>query len=96
MWLSNSKKYAMDRFLEERASGGSVHQVVRHGKLRTERRRQRAVADFRYLELFFNLTKKPPEKKLRQGIQSVCEDYNYNGTGVGASRGVSQPTSPKS
>ncbi len=31
MWLSNSKKYAMDRFLEERASGGSVHQVVRHG-----------------------------------------------------------------
>jgi hypothetical protein len=28
MWLSNSKKYAMDRFLEERASGGSVHQVV--------------------------------------------------------------------
>jgi hypothetical protein len=31
MWLSNSKKYAMDRFLEERASGGSVHQVVGNG-----------------------------------------------------------------
>jgi hypothetical protein len=31
MWLSNSKKYAMDRFLEERASSGSVHQVVMHG-----------------------------------------------------------------
>jgi hypothetical protein len=32
MWLSNSKKYATDRFLEERASSGSVHQVVMHGK----------------------------------------------------------------
>jgi hypothetical protein len=32
MWLSNSKKYAMDGFLEERASGGSVHQVVGNGK----------------------------------------------------------------
>jgi hypothetical protein len=31
MWLSNSKKYAMDGFLEERASGGSVHQVVGNG-----------------------------------------------------------------
>ena len=31
MWLSNSKKYATDRFLEERASSGSVHHVVRHG-----------------------------------------------------------------
>jgi hypothetical protein len=31
MWLSNSKKYAMDRFLEERASSGSVHHVVMHG-----------------------------------------------------------------
>ena len=31
MWLSNSKKYATDRFLEERASSGSVHQVVMHG-----------------------------------------------------------------
>jgi hypothetical protein len=33
MWLSNSKKYATDRFLEERASSGSVHQVVMHGRL---------------------------------------------------------------
>jgi hypothetical protein len=33
MWLSNSKKYAMDGFLEERASGGSVHQVVGNGIL---------------------------------------------------------------
>jgi hypothetical protein len=33
MWLSNSKKYATDRFLEERASSDSVHQVVMHGKL---------------------------------------------------------------
>jgi hypothetical protein len=33
MWLSNSKKYATDRFLEERASSGSVHQVVMHGRI---------------------------------------------------------------
>jgi hypothetical protein len=31
MWLSNSKKYAMNGFLEERASDGSVHQVVGNG-----------------------------------------------------------------
>jgi hypothetical protein len=31
MWLSSNKKYATDRFLEERASSGSVHQVVMHG-----------------------------------------------------------------
>jgi hypothetical protein len=79
-------------------SGPHFLQRILHGtnKLRPERRRQRGLADFRYLESFFNLTMKPPEKKLRQGIQTVCEDYNYNGTGVGASQEVSQPTSPES
>jgi hypothetical protein len=32
MWLSNSKKYAIDRFLEERARSGIVHEVVGYGK----------------------------------------------------------------
>jgi hypothetical protein len=31
MWLSSSKKYAMDRFLEERASCVSVHHVCGNG-----------------------------------------------------------------
>jgi hypothetical protein len=31
MWLSNSKKYAMDGFLEERARSGIVHEVVGYG-----------------------------------------------------------------
>jgi hypothetical protein len=33
MWLSSSKKYAMDRFLEERASCVSVHHVCGNGIL---------------------------------------------------------------
>ena len=31
MWLSNSKKYAMDGFLDERARSGIVHEVVGYG-----------------------------------------------------------------
>jgi hypothetical protein len=31
MWLSNSKKYAIDRFLEERARSGIVHEVAGYG-----------------------------------------------------------------
>jgi hypothetical protein len=33
MWLSNSKKYAMDGFLDERARSGIVHEVVGYGTL---------------------------------------------------------------
>jgi hypothetical protein len=36
MWLSNSKKYAMDRFLEERASCVSVHHVCGNGSAKQD------------------------------------------------------------
>jgi hypothetical protein len=33
MWLSNSKKYAVDGFLDERARNGIVHEMVGYDKV---------------------------------------------------------------
>jgi hypothetical protein len=45
MWLSNSKKYAMNGFLDERARSGIVHEVVGYGyRSRATRRKSKNLA----------------------------------------------------